>query len=66
MYEWFMNVDYLVNFIGDRVQKLKAFVFVWMQVANKGLESDPSNSPPAQEHFAIISNFYWIHPDFLF
>ena len=33
---------------------------------NKGLESDPSNSPPAQEHFTTILNFHCIQSYFLF
>ena len=32
----------------------------------KGLESDPSNSPPAQEDFTAILIFDWIQTYFLF
>ena len=27
---------------------------------NKGLESDLSKSPPAQQHFATVLDFHWI------
>ena len=27
---------------------------------NKGLESDPSKSHPAQKHFATVLDFHWI------
>ena len=38
----------------------------WTQKAlNKGLESDPSKSPPAQQHFATVLDFHWIQKHFL-
>ena len=31
----------------------------------KGLKSDPSKSPPAQQHFATVLDFHWIQKTFL-
>ena len=33
---------------------LKAVDFITVNDDNKGLESDPSKSPPAQQHFATV------------
>ena len=37
----------------------------FLQPANKGLEPDPSKSPPAQQHFATVLDFHWIQKPFL-
>ena len=39
-------------------------VLLWAE-KYKGLESDPSKSPPAQQHFATVLDFHWIQKPFL-
>ena len=46
-----------ITFINDTASNIGLFHLKQDQM-NKGLESDPFNSPPAQEHFTTILNFH--------
>ena len=53
------------NFISNVLNKdIQDVSLKWKQ-PNKGLESDPSKSPPAQLHFATVLDFHWIKKPFL-
>ena len=53
------------NFISNVLNKdIQDVSLKWKQ-PNKGLESDPSKSPPAQQHFASVLDFHWIQKHFL-
>ena len=56
--------SWALTFMNRLACKLEALV-ITSDAQYKGLESDPSMSPPAQQHFATVLDFHWIQKPFL-
>ena len=62
-----VELDHMISYCNKSLRQPKTDVDLVKEIVSlyKGLESDPSKSPPAQQHFATVLDFQWIQKPFL-